>query len=52
MVVMAIEDYEGPGKELEGNCFCPPDVAALGVPVSDESPCTPMFSHNDAKAHS
>jgi hypothetical protein len=50
--IMAMEDQEGPGEKLKGDSFGPPDVAALGVPVFKEGPRTPIFSHNDAKAHS
>jgi hypothetical protein len=49
---MAMEDQEGPGEKLKGDSFGPPDVVALGVPVFEEGPRTPIFSHNDAKAHS
>jgi hypothetical protein len=52
MAAWAVEGDEGTNEEFEGNCLRPSDVAPLGFPVAGESPRTPMFSHNDAKAHS
>jgi hypothetical protein len=39
--VWAVEGDEGAGEEFEADFFCPPDVAALRVPVSCEDPRTP-----------
>ena len=51
-LVWTVENDEGASEELECDCFGPADVTALGVPVSDEGPSAPMFSHNDSNAHS
>jgi hypothetical protein len=48
----AVEENEDTGEEFKGNCLCPPNVISLGLPVVNELPCMPMFSHNDVKAHS
>ena len=52
VIVWAEKGGEHAGKELKGDCFGPSDVASLRLPVSDEGPCMPIFSHSDAKAHS
>jgi hypothetical protein len=50
--IWAVQCDKGPYEEFKGDCLCPSNVAALGVPVTGERPCTPIFSHNDSKAHS
>jgi len=46
-----IQDDKGTGKEFESDCLCPFNVTPFRFPVTDEPPCMPMLSHNDAKAH-
>lgn len=50
--VRPIECDQGGGEELKCDGLCPANVTSLRVPVADKSPRTPMFSHNNSKAHS
>lgn len=49
-VVRVIEGDKRPGENLKGDGIGPADVTTLRVPVpvSNEDPCTPIFSHNNA----